>query len=96
MKKVDPFAPQGEILGQTLTMRVDVSAPEDLRRRDGMSRTQSEASSAPKKSLERQSSFGSGSDYEDARSAYIRGEECARRHTKNRTHTLARWHTRTH
>ena len=96
MKKVDPFAPQGEILGQTLTMRVDVSAPEDLRRRDGMSRTQSEASSAPKKSLERQSSFGSGSDYEDARSAYIRGEECARRHTKNRTHTLARWHNRTH
>jgi hypothetical protein len=90
--KVDPFAPQGEILGQTLTVRVDVSAPSDQRRRDGVNRTHSEASSAPRESLERQSSFGSGSDYEDARNAYIRGEECARRQvlSHSHTHTLTR------
>lgn len=94
-QKVDPFAPQGEVLGQIMTRRVDVSKPEDLRRRDGMSRTHSQSSSmAPAMpgsgtdvTLERQSSFGSGSNYEDARSAYIRGEECAKRHT-HATHLL--------
>lgn len=74
--KADPFGPQGEVLGQTFTVRVDntkIGFPGSNK----VSRTHStsserQATAASGASV--QSSW-SGSDYEDARSAYLRGED---------------------